>query len=100
MKSVLTSLNLRHEDIIHSTSYTDINIRKVEFGAESMWKRIMKKNRKTKTDPRMSFVYGCDSSETENSALSVDMLRQLLDKVTWAMKARTRNPLGNLIWRY
>ena len=60
----------------------------------------MKKNGKTKTDPRMSFVYGCDSSETENSALGVNMLRQILDKVTWAMKACTRNPLGNLIWRY
>ena len=45
VKSVLTSLNFRHEDVIHSTSYTDINIRKVEFGAESMEAHYEKKRK-------------------------------------------------------
>ncbi len=46
MKSVLTSLKFRHEEVVHCPSYKDINIRKVEFGEESKWKRVTKKMEK------------------------------------------------------
>ena len=46
VKSVLTSLKFRHEEVVHCTSYKDINIRKVEFGEESKWKRVTKKTEK------------------------------------------------------
>ncbi len=45
VKLVLTSLTFRHEEVVHCASYKDINIRKVEFGEESKWKRMTKKNK-------------------------------------------------------
>jgi hypothetical protein len=46
LKSVLTSLKFRHEEVVHCASYKDINIRKVEFGEESKWKHVNKKMEK------------------------------------------------------
>ncbi len=63
MKSVLTSLMLGHEEVVHYASYKDINIHKVEFGEECMWKCMTKKKGKVKTVPRMSFVFGSKTSE-------------------------------------
>ncbi len=79
VKSVLTSLKFRHEEVVHCTSYKDINIRKVEFGEESKWKCVNKKNGKVKTFPRMSFVFG---SKTSEEATTLTHLRYILDKVT------------------
>ncbi len=42
VRSVLTSLCFRNEDVLHCGSYKDINICKVEFGEESKWKRMVK----------------------------------------------------------
>ncbi len=56
VKLVLTSLKFRHKEVVHCASYKDFNIRKVEFGEKSKWKRVTKRNGKVKTVPRMSFV--------------------------------------------
>jgi hypothetical protein len=42
VRSVLSSLKFRNEDLLHCGSYKDINIRKVEFGEESKWKCMVK----------------------------------------------------------
>ncbi len=73
------------------------NIRKVEFGEESKWKRMTKNNRKVKTVPRMSFVFG---SKTSEEATALTCLRYILDKVTWRLKTRNHKPMGFLIWEY
>ncbi len=83
VKAVLTSLKFGHEKVVHCASYKDINIRKVEFGEESKWKRAIKKNRKVKTVLRMSFVFG---SKTSEEATALTCLRYILDKVTWCLK--------------
>jgi hypothetical protein len=97
VKLVLTSFKFRHEEVVHCASYKDINIRKVEFGEESKWKRVTKRNRKVKTVPRMSFVIGSKASE---EATTLTCLRYILDKVTWCLKARKHNLMGALIWKY
>jgi hypothetical protein len=97
VKSVLTSLKFRHKEVVHCASYKDINIRKVEFGEESKWKRVTKKYGKVKTVPRMSFVFG---SKTSEEATTLTPLRYILDKVTWCLKTCKHNPMGFLIWKY
>ncbi len=97
MKSVMTSFKFRHEEVIHCASYKDINIRKVEFGEESKWKCVTKRNGKVKTVPRMSFVFG---SKASAEATALTCLRYILDKVTWCLKACKHNPMGALIWKY
>ncbi len=97
MKPVLTSLKFRHEEVVHCASYKDMNIRKVEFGEESKWKHVNKRNGKVKTVPRMSFVFGSKISE---EATSLERLRYILDKAVWCLKACKHNPMGALIWKY
>ncbi len=46
VRSVLTSLNFRNDDILHTGSYYDINIQNIKFGEVSKWKRKNKKGRK------------------------------------------------------
>jgi hypothetical protein len=93
VKSVLTSLKFRHEEVVHCASYKDINIRKVEFGEESKWKCVNKKNGIVKTVPRMSFVFG---SKTSEEAITLTCLRYILDKVTWCLKTRRHTLWGFL----
>ena len=93
----MTFLKFSPEATVHCASYKDINIRKVEFGEESKWKRVTKRNEQVKTIPRMSFVFGRKTSD-EGTGLKVS--GYVLDKVFWCLKARKRNPMGSLIWKY
>jgi hypothetical protein len=79
VKSVLTSFKFRHEEVVHGASYKDINICKVEFGEESKWKPMTKRNGKAKTVPRMLFVFGSRASEEDTT---LTCLRYILDKDT------------------
>ncbi len=97
VKSVMTFLKFSPEATVHCASYKDINIRKVEFGEESKWKRVTKRNEQVKTIPRMSFVFGRKTSD-EGTGLKV--LGYVLDKVFWCLKAHKRNPMSSLIWKY
>ncbi len=83
--------------MVHCASYKGINIRKVEFGEESRWKRMTKKTRQVKTVPRMSIVFG---SKTSEEATALTRLRYILDKVTWCLKTCKHNPMGFFIWKY
>jgi hypothetical protein len=97
VKLMLTSLKFRHEEVVHCASYKVINIGKVEFGEESKWKLMTKKNGKVKTVPKMSFVFG---SKTSEEATALTHLRYILDKVTWGLKTCKHNPMGFTIWKY
>jgi hypothetical protein len=45
----------------------------------------------------MSFVFSCKISD---EASSLTCLRRILDKVVWAMKACTHNPLGPILFEH
>ncbi len=97
VRSVLSSLKFRYKKLLHCGSNKDINIRKVEFGEESKWKRVVKRNGKVKTVPRISFVFGCKATEEANT---LNCMRHILDKVTWSLKTCKHNPMGALIRKY
>jgi hypothetical protein len=70
---------------------------KVEFGEESKWKCMVKRNGKVETVPIMCFVFGCKATE---EATALNHMRHILDKVTWSSKTCKHNPMGALIWKY
>jgi hypothetical protein len=78
VKLVMTSLKFSPEATVHCASYKDINIRKVKFGEESKWNGMTKRNGQVKTIPRMSFVFGC---KTSDEGTSLKVLGYVLDKV-------------------
>jgi hypothetical protein len=93
VRLVLSSLKFRIEVLLHCGSYKDNNICKNEFGKESKWKHVVKRNEKVKTVPRMSFVFGCKTTE---AATAVNCMRHILDKCTWSLKTRKHHPMGPL----
>ena len=97
IRTILTSLQFKSEDICHTESYYDINIRSTEFGEASKWKRTKKPGGKTGTVSRVSFVYSCKISD---EAVGLMRLRRILDKVMWAMKARIHNPVGPILFKH
>lgn len=97
IRTILTSLQFKSEDICHTESYYDFNIRTVEFGEASKWKRTKKPGGKTGTVSRVSFVYSCKLSD---EGVGLKRLRRILDKVMWAMKARIHNPIGPILFNH
>ena len=97
IRTILTSLQFKSEDICHTESYYDINIRSTEFGEASKWKRTKKPGGKTGTVSRLSFLYSCKISD---EAVGLMRLRRILDKVMWAMKARIHNPVGPILFKH
>lgn len=82
-------------DTNHCHSYTEINIRKNEFGKESVWRRLPPKNGKSgNTIKRMSFVVTYDTKIGSNGFLIV---RDAIDFLTFSMKKREKNPVGVLL---
>jgi len=63
IRTILTSLQFKSEDICHTGSYYDFNIQSVEFEEASMWKQTKKPGGKTGTVSRVSFVYSCKISD-------------------------------------
>jgi hypothetical protein len=97
VRTILTSLKFKNEDLLHTGSYYDINIRIIEFGDSPRWKRVKKEGGKTGTVSRMLFVFSC---KTSDEASGLTRLRRILDKVVWAMKTRTHNPLGPILFEH
>jgi hypothetical protein len=56
--TLLTKVKKTRINTAHSNSYYDINIRKYEFGKESVWRCTLQ----GETTKRLSFVYTCDTS--------------------------------------
>jgi hypothetical protein len=77
-RTILTSLQFKPKDILHTRSYYDFNIRSMEFGEASRWKRTKKTGRKTGTVSWVYFVFRCKISD---EASGLTCLRRILDKV-------------------
>ena len=88
--TLLTKVNRPNIDTGHSSSYYDINIRKYEYGEESVWKR----KEQNKTTKRLSLVYTCDSNNEKNGKLG---LIEAVEFLFWSMKKREINPIGCLV---
>jgi len=97
IRTILSSLQFKSEDICHTESYDDFNIRSVEFGEASKWKRTKKPGGKTGTVSQVSFVYSCKLSD---EGFGLMHLRRILDKVMWAMKACIHNPIGPILFKH
>ena len=82
-------------DTSHCHSYTEINIRKHEFGAENLWRCLAPKNGKSgNTIKRMSFVLSFDTKLSNKGFL---MVRDALDFLFFSMKKWEKNPVGILL---
>jgi hypothetical protein len=69
IRTVLSSLkNFDSNDILHTASYYEFNIRSSEFGVDSKWKRVKSPRNKIKTVSRMNFVFSCKKS-VQNSGM-------------------------------
>ncbi len=80
-------------DIGHSSPYYNINIRKYEFGKESVWRR----NEQSKTTKRLSFVYTCDTANKSNGKQG---LIEAIKFLFMSMKKREINPIGPFVIEY
>ncbi len=88
--TLLTKVKKSHIDTTHSNSYYDINIRKYEFGKESVWRHSLH----SKTTKRLSFVYSCDTSNKKNGKQG---LIEAIKFLFMLMKKRDINPIGPLV---
>ncbi len=91
--TVLTKIKKPTIDIGPSSSYYDINIRKYEFGKESVWRRKEQSN----FTKRLSFVYICDTANKRNGKQGVIKAIKLL---FMTMKKREINPIRPLVLEY
>jgi hypothetical protein len=97
VRTILTSLHFKNEDILHTGSYYDFNIRSCEFGEASRWKPTKNCREKIKTTSLVSFVFSCKMSD---EASGIRRLRKILDKVAWAMKKLDHNLIGETLFKH
>jgi hypothetical protein len=91
----MNSMKNSRIDTSHCQSFTEINIRKHEFGAENLWRCLAPKNGKSgNTIKRMSFVLSFDTKLGNKGFL---MVRDALDFLLFSMKKRSKNPVGILL---
>ncbi len=77
----------------YSSSFYDINIRKYEFGTDSVWRH----KEHCKTTKRLSFVYTCDTVNKRNGKRGVI---KAIKFVFMLMKKCKINPIGPLVLEY
>jgi len=88
--ALLKRIKMPNIDIGHTDSFYDINIRKYEYGKESLWRR----KDQSKTTKRLSFVYTCETTDERNGKQSLIDAVQFFFKT---MKKREINPIGPLV---
>ena len=88
--ALLKRVKMPNIDIGHTDSFYDINIRKYEYGKESLWRR----KDQSKTTKRLSFVYTCDTSNERNGKHGLNEAIHFFFKT---MKKRQNNPIGPLV---
>ncbi len=93
IETLLTKIQKPTIDIGHSSSYYDINIRKYEFGNESVWRH----KEQSKTTKRLSFVYTCDTANKRNGKQG---LIKAIKFLFMLMKKCDINPIGPLAINY
>jgi hypothetical protein len=88
LASKMNSMKSSKIDISHCQSYTEINIRKHDFGAENLWHHLAPKNGKSRnTIKRMSFVLSFDTKLGNKDFL---MVRDVLDFLLFSIKKRSK----------
>ncbi len=91
LASKMNSMKNSKIDSSHCQSYTEINIKKHELGAENLWHRLAPKNGKYgNTIKRVSFVLSFDTKLGNKGFL---MVRDALDFLLFSMKKRSKIPL-------
>jgi hypothetical protein len=82
-------------DTNHCHLFTEINIRKHEFGKDSEWRCLAPQNGKSRnTMKRMSFIVSYDTKLRNKGFLIV---RDAINFLTFSMKKREKNPVGILL---
>ena len=99
--TLVEKLNSRKDTSInveHCKTYYEFNIKKVEFGNESLWLRLPPKNGKPgNTVKRLSFVLSFDGTD---SARGLEMVKDALEFLAFTMKKRETGPVGGLLLNY
>ena len=88
--TLLKRIKMPNINISHTDSFHDINIRKYEYGKESLWRR----KDQNKTTKRLSFVYTCDTANKRSGKKGLIEAVQFFFKT---MKKREINPIGPLV---
>ncbi len=95
LASKMNSMKDSKIDTSHCQSYTEINIRKHEFGAENLWRCLAPNNGKSgNTIKRMSFVLSFDTKLGNKGFL---MVRDAIDFLVFSKKTRGKNPVEILL---
>jgi hypothetical protein len=98
LHSLASKMNFMKNSKVYTThcqSYTEINIRKHEFGAENLWHCLATKNGKSRNKiKRMFFVLSFDTKLGSKGFL---MVRDALDFFLFSMKKQAKNLVGILL---
>jgi hypothetical protein len=95
LQCLLAEIETTNIDNGYCKNYYEINICQQEFGQDSIWKRVQKKNgRPPQTLKRLSFVYSCDTPE---ETIVKQRLNEALRFFCLSLKKRESNPVGPLI---
>ena len=85
-----TSINVEHCE-----TYYEFNIKKVEFGNESLWLRLPPRNGGSgNTVKRLNFVLSFDVTESDRG---LEMVKDALEFLAFTMKKREKGPVGGLL---
>ncbi len=85
-----TSINVEHYD-----TYYEFNIKKVEFGNESLWLCLPPKNgRSRNTVKRLNFVLSFDVMDSDQG---LEMVKDAIEFLAFTMKKREKDPVGGLL---
>ena len=99
--TLVDKLNSRNDTSInveHCETYYEFNIKKLEFGDESLWLRLPPKNGKPgNTVKRLSFVLSFDDTD---SSQGLEMVKDALEFLAFTMKKRETGPVGGLLLNY
>jgi len=93
IQNCLKSVKGSHIDVNHYQAFCDINIRRKEFGIDSIWRR----SKYWKTITTISFAISCETSNETNAAQTI---KETVDFISKIMEKRKRNPIGPMIMHY
>jgi hypothetical protein len=99
--TLVEKLNSRKDTSInveHCKTYYEFNIKKVEFGNESLWLHLPPKNGKPgNTVKRLNFVLSFDGTDSDQG---LEMVKDALEFLAFTMKKRETGPVGGLLLDY
>jgi hypothetical protein len=85
-----TSIN-----VDHCETYNEFNIKKVEYGNESLWLRLPPKNGKSgNTVKRLNFVLSFDVTDSDGG---LEMVKDAIEFLAFTMKKREQGLVGGLL---